>query len=872
MSSLKVLTLGDNPNILLYTSRFQLANSVDLYHISNSTTNVFEIETHTYGTERLVLQNHYKSIAALSETNNEKLIFDVVILGASSLQELSSISTDLTDYINSSTKIFIESTGFVQLESFVKMSMNVSQLNIFSIVTDFDIREISKNKFKQFRTNDLDTTNNTIYLGDSSVKGSEYSTSMLNLLRTFERLFQKLFPRDKIDLCNDNPSRFLTVQWNIAIPIICFDPLLILLEETEPQHLKDQILAKPLISGLVSEVIKITKSMNLKITWDNEKDLLKHWSESYSIHNSMPSLLYHFIHKTAPLNFDITLLQVILLADDFNLKTPYLEFLYSIMIQIQKLNDNRSKWFIRSESMNKSTVELDQLTEQNNSNLSKIESLNGTLRDKDNKIQTLENSENNLLKQINLLKGKLNSFEKENAGLISKHESEIKQLQMELQKTTLENSQQSANIPLQNNELQNVKQQEYKNSGTPIMHDLQDFAGYGVNYADSPASQRNQSPSIQSTSNYTEDNNNNLSIPSNHHSESRSNDGSDTSLKERELELRKRELELQERELDMQRKAMQLQMQRMPNSQQPQQMNGGSRQSSYANIQQSQQMGMLQQQQQQGMQNNYGRSNRMLHGAAAPSTSVSANEFIDPISSNMSYNNNNNNNNNYPQQMNSIQQFQPHGFKPTSRKNRNSNMPMLGNASSAPGTAGSFGTYNRQQHGSASQPNLNQSRIGSMTSQNVLAAGQLRNRPGQNGGPYANQQQQQQRNNGPVPGMNSTSMTSLQQQRQASGMSVSNNNNNNNNNNNDPNTTSNTVIHNVQSAANTNNVSGMKQTYAPVSLSSPSVTNPPKMSISESNTMQSPVIPSSPDVSSIASHDDKKKKKKFGFFKKKSKK
>ncbi|KAG0658653.1 hypothetical protein C6P45_002095 [Maudiozyma exigua] len=808
MSSLKVLTLGNNPNILLYTSRFQLANSVDLYHISNSTTNIFEIETHTYGTERLVLQNHYKSIADLTETNNEKLIFDVVILGASSLQELSSISNDLTDYINSSTKIFIESTGFVQLESFVKMSMNVSQLNIFSIVTDFDIREISNNKFKQFRTSDLDNTNNTIYLGDSSVKGSEYSTSMLNLLKTFERLFQKLFPRDKIDLCNGNPSRFLTTQWNIAIPIICFDPLLILLEETEPQHLKDQILAKPLISGLVSEVIKITKSMNLNVTWDNEKDLLKHWGESYSIHNSMPSLLYHFIHKTAPLNFDITLLQIILLADDFNLKTPYLEFLYSIMIQIQKLNDNRSKWFIRSESANKSSNELDQLTEQNNLNLSKIESLNGSLRDKDDKIQTLENSE-------------------------------------KLQKSSLENSQQpSSNPSLQNNQLQNVKQQEYKNSGTPIMHDLQDFAGYGVNYGDSPATQRNQSPSIQSVSNYVESNNN-LSNTVNQHSESRSTNGSDTSLKERELELRKKELELQERELDMQRKAMQLQMQRMPNSQpqQQQQMNGGSRQPSYANIQQQQQMNMPQQ---QGMQ--------MV-------TVVQA-EY--PIASNMGYNNNSNNNN-YPQQMNSNQQFQPHGFKTTSRKNRNSNMPMLGSASSAPGTAGNFGTYNRPQHGSASQPNLNQSRIGSMTSQNVLAAGQLRNRPGQNAGPYANHQQQP-RNNGPMSVMNSTSSASLQQQRQASGMSMSNNNIN------DPNTTSNTVIHNVQPAANTNNVAGVKQTYAPVSLSSPSVTNPPKMSISESGTMQSPVIPSSPDVSSTASHDEKKKKKKFGFFKKKSKK
>lgn len=60
-------------------------------------------------------------------------------------------------------------------------------------------------------------------------------------------------------------------------------------------------------------------------------------------------MVYHFIHQTTPLNIDILLLQTILLADDFGIKTPYLEFLYSVLSQFERLNSGKSKWFIRSD-------------------------------------------------------------------------------------------------------------------------------------------------------------------------------------------------------------------------------------------------------------------------------------------------------------------------------------------------------------------------------------------------------------------------------------------------------------------------------------------------------------------------------------------
>lgn len=854
MSSLKVLALGNHPNILLYTSRFQLANSVDLYHVSKHESNRFEINTFAYGTEKLVLQNHYSSISKLSHalSNDNKLIFDVIILSASSLQELSSLTSELSNFVNQSTKLFIESSGFVQLESFVKMSMDVPQLNVFSIVTDFDIRQIDSNKYKQFRTGRIESdSKNSIYLGDSSVKSKNYSSSHTNLLKTFERLFQKLFPRDVIDLCNESPANFLAKQWMIAIPTICFDPLLILLEETDPQHLKDQILAKPLISGLVTEVVKISKSMNPNLALDKETDLLDHWSNLYSVQHSMPPLLYHFIHKTAPLNFDISLLQIILLADDFNLKTPYLEFLYSIMTQVQKLNDNHSKWFIRSDGVQDSKIQITNLTNENKNYLDKIQTLSTTITRDQSAIKLLQDSENSLKLQNDVLNNKLVTIEKNNSILIDKYKNEISVLQNALTKNSVNrepvNNQSEPRI--KDNNLNRASQQDYKSTGTPLLSDLQEFAGYGVNYGESPSRNNVQSPKKQDVENNNQNNGSgNLNVE-HVYSEHRSENSSDTSLKERELELRRKELEIQERELDIQKKALQMQqMQRFPNQQN--QFNGNSRKSSFVN---------MQQQQQQPIQTGYSRSSRMLHGATAPSAYMATNEIVEPVSSNMNYMNNG-----YSNYQGQNQQYQAHGFKPTSRKNRNSNMPMLGNASNA--TA--FGNYSRPSTGNLNQQNMNQSRINSMSSQNLLAD-QTRNRQGQGSSSYSGNPR-----NPKAMGMASNSMASLQQ-RQGSTTSVSNGM--------DANLSSNTVIHNTQSLS-TNNISSLRQPYSALPLSQ-TTSDIPKINVvnstpgstqevGQSISLSAPSVTlSNYDTTNIShdSNEDSKKKKKFGFFKKKSK-
>lgn len=358
MSSLRVLTVGDNCNVMLYAWRIQQAKSVSLVHVGSSKSGEISVETSQYGSESFQFTNYYESVPQLLSGSSGKQgsgggeSFDLVIMSASSLQEISSLAAQLNPVLNLNTKILVESTGFVHLEPFVKMSIEFSQLKVFSVMSDIDFRQVSPNRYRQFNGNSNGAC--TFFLGESGVKsaapsasGGKYPKDNVALLETFKRLFMKLFPRDEIDVCNFSYLDFLSQQWKLALPRICFDPLFILLENTRPSELNEQILAKPLISGLVTEIITVTKSMGARLPagYDNENDLLQHWLKANS--NEAPQLAFHFLRKTAPLNIDMLLLQPILLADDYGIKTPYLEFLYSMMCQYQKLNDGESQWFGR---------------------------------------------------------------------------------------------------------------------------------------------------------------------------------------------------------------------------------------------------------------------------------------------------------------------------------------------------------------------------------------------------------------------------------------------------------------------------------------------------------------------------------------------
>ncbi|EDO14389.1 hypothetical protein Kpol_193p3 [Vanderwaltozyma polyspora DSM 70294] len=759
-SSLRVLIIGDNPNVVLYASRFQLAKSIMLYHVNNLKNSIVEIETLSYPMEKFELKNHFNSIPTMIDSiiknenkdNSNDLFFDLIILSCHSLQELSSLSTDLNKIINKNTKIIIESSGFVQLEPFVKMSLDIQNLHVFSVLSDYDIREISTNKFQQFpnNNNNDNSTKNNIYLGStqpsninklstsSSTTSIKYPDNVITLLETFERLFKKLFPKDTIDLCNCSENNFLSKQWTFAIPRICFDSLLIILGEKNPIELQNQILAKPLISGLVTELITVTKSMGAKLPsfMVNENSLLEYWQNLYA-NDDIPNLVYHFINRRSSLNIDVLLLQPILLADDNGIKTPYLEFLYSVICQYDKFNKGESQWFIRSDDVTVKENEIDNLNIDIQQLRENIESLKLTIQERDNTIDQLKNIENQnkleqdqLQKQITFMRTELNvQAKKHEIELLEAQSQEVnngvQQLSMDMEKTPMRASNGS--------QVQKVQEMEYTSSGTPILNDLEEFASYGVPYG-TPESNNINNELVNSQKNATAETDGPILVED----EINSNLPEDErGIKKRELELKRKELELQERELEFQKRYFQQQKhfqpsqqmppqqmpsQQMPSQQMPSQqippqqippqqippqqrhtmmqMNGNqtvlqppmstqSRKSSYS----------------QAQQQMSSRSTRSMYGAsnsfAGSFSEVSSGSIPNSSSGNFQQNNGSQ----------AYGQFPSHSIKPTSRKNRNSNFTNLGHASS-------LGLSNMNTAKNASQSRLTSMSTSSLPSQN----------------------------------------------------------------------------------------------------------------------------------------------------------
>ncbi|KAG0671632.1 hypothetical protein C6P45_000123 [Maudiozyma exigua] len=447
-TTVKVLLAGNNPNIFLYTSRFQLGKNIELYHVSDSKSSTYEIETLSNGNQHVSIDNHFTSIAnlheALTSSGEEKdFKLDVIILSANSLKDLSSLPAQLKPLLTNKTKIVIESTGFIQLESFLKNAKELNELNIFSIMTDYDIRQVANNQFKQFNTKG--DTQRHIYIGGKTAnatvtkkkKGlslkdsSKYPSDMTKALSSLESLLKDILPEDTVSNCHKSYNDFLSKQWNLAMFKICLDPLLIIFEETDSKKLVEQVLAKPLISGIITELITISKNMSVKLdpNMENENKIIESWLKEYN-GDKIPSLLYNFIQRTAELNLDLLILQPILLADDFNIKTPYLEFLYTIMCQIEKLNNDTSEWFVRAEKLQSFKQQLTAMTKSRDQFSDNCKQLTANVEQNQKVINELRNNDEYLKNQLMIKSTEINKLKGEYEIILQEKNRELENMRL----------------------------------------------------------------------------------------------------------------------------------------------------------------------------------------------------------------------------------------------------------------------------------------------------------------------------------------------------------------------------------------------------------------------------------------------------------
>lgn len=496
---LNVLTVGVNPNLIYYS--YKLNNTGDFkFHILNE-----EI----IADNQIILANHKGSPTVFnpdhiySDFNQLTLQtkFDIVFLSSKSLQDISNLSSNLLPFLSTNSIILIESTGFVNLEPFLKNCLpSNSSTSIFSIMSNLDIRKLDQNQYIVQKT----AASPEIIIGESNTNNAKYQSNTLSNLISISKIFQSASNNDYKLTIKNTYLEFLTEQWKLAIPQICFNPLLILFEESNPENLSNQILAKPLLSGLVTELITVAKTMGcrLPIGYDNESNLLRRWCDLYSKPTSneidpsikfleSPSFFYNFYYKNH-LDIDMLLLQPILLADDYGIKTPYLEFLYATICQFDKFNhtneksiffkrsnDNELKNLIKSNDILTQKINLKE-TELNDlgSKLKELNLIQQKHKDKDSLLGQLSNNVESLKAQNQQLQQQLQQQmvkSKQLQAQVQQQQQIQQQQQQQLaqQSSTVDRSVSSDEQPVNNHSFHNIK---HSIEGTPDLRDLTDAA------------------------------------------------------------------------------------------------------------------------------------------------------------------------------------------------------------------------------------------------------------------------------------------------------------------------------------------------------------------------------------------------------------
>lgn len=215
-----------------------------------------------------------------------------------------------------------------------------------------------------------------------------------------------------------------------------------------------------------------------------------------------------------------------------------------------------------------------------------------------------------------------------------------------------------------------------------------------------------------------------------------------------------------------------------------------------------------------------------MHGTnGAMSQPASAGNFVDPISSSIAAYD--------PQQPPSlplqqsqqsvqVQPFHSHSIKPTSRKNRNSNMPNIGNPSSI-----NMSDFGRPPN------NSSQTRLNSMPTHSIVNQNRLRSPTIEKQTEYATCHQTQTMTFNQVPAPSLNNHVPTQRQFSSSTMiEVTNNNNKVNNSSSNPDISTNSVVHNAMQFTNTNN-----NTSSTVDINDPkNIAPPPTTSVSAPST------------------------------------
>ncbi|OBA20973.1 hypothetical protein METBIDRAFT_11568 [Metschnikowia bicuspidata var. bicuspidata NRRL YB-4993] len=399
--ALLILAVGENPNLCFYAWRLQSTQACSVSVVSTAIDVLAPVRWQSELLGDSVFQPDFlaNSLAQLDPQRK----YDVVLLSVSNLQSFQDTCTAVAPLLHADALVVVESTGYVQLEPFVVSSLPSKAAAVCSIMNEADVRRFPySNTFVHAVLNQ----DQRIYLGSCTPELK--AAALVRDLETYAQ-FYKLLQKVQEHLSghvsllrSSNPQEFMTYQWKLALPRIVLNPLLVLFEEPFPARLSKQILAKPLISGLVNELFKIIKKMGCKLIkgYENEANIMKNWLAHFPVADAPASpefrdsntVFYSFFHQM-DVDVDLLLLQPILLGDDHAVRTPYLENLYSIVCQLLKMNATESVFFTRKHGSLPARVrEMDVLLADLANLKTQRDTADAQYRDRQLRMQQLETS------------------------------------------------------------------------------------------------------------------------------------------------------------------------------------------------------------------------------------------------------------------------------------------------------------------------------------------------------------------------------------------------------------------------------------------------------------------------------------------------
>ncbi|CAN6599919.1 hypothetical protein TRVA0_001S08064 [Trichomonascus vanleenenianus] len=364
-----ILSVGTSPSSIFLAWRLASSEATQVAVAWPKPHTVAYVSSDKFGSHQFTPQTVYDSARLTTEITQG---YDFVLVSPTTCRELAALATTIDKaVVPDHTVILVDtSAGVSPIQRYLETKF--ARNPVRAILTDSPLCRVHSDP-------------STLRVLHSTLQSSTYleplrlsSPSLRGRYRELAMLL-KAAAVETTELADE--TRFVTLQWERAIPFIAFQPLSIIFDTPNLDELSRMLIAKPIYRGIISELLRLAASQGAEFGRDYVQALVADLatktitpttnitvptafsnlassaasvssadSSSSSLERfplaDAPLMYYNFFHHL-PTNADIVLLQPIIEAEKARLKTPYLEATFAFLSQLASLDVKCSSLFQR---------------------------------------------------------------------------------------------------------------------------------------------------------------------------------------------------------------------------------------------------------------------------------------------------------------------------------------------------------------------------------------------------------------------------------------------------------------------------------------------------------------------------------------------